>query len=335
MNKTLLPVAIALALPMTAMADVTIYGRAHVSIDWLDDGADYSELNLSSNTSRLGFKGQSEFGEVTAMVQVEQQIDINRSNGESFSTRDTFVGLKGDFGMIRFGQFDSPFKKARDPANLFGDSLGDMRNLTRVGDARFDERMPNTLHYQTPSYGGLRLDAAYSAHEGNDAGDGVKDQGVSVSATYAEGPLEVAVGFETYGEDSARGKRDAMRLAGAYGVTSGVTVVGFYQTADHENDGLVSDVIGLGAELKVAANTRLKSHYLVRSTDLDSADSELLAVGLEHRLDNALRVYLNYAMMNNEDAIALTPWSQARTTGTPGTAGETASGLSMGLRYDF
>ncbi len=51
-----------------------------------------------------------------------------------FATRDTFVGLKGDFGQARVGRFDSPFKAARGPVNFFGDMVGDIRNVTRVGD---------------------------------------------------------------------------------------------------------------------------------------------------------------------------------------------------------
>jgi predicted porin len=51
-----------------------------------------------------------------------------------FATRDTFVGLKGDFGQVRAGRFDSPFKVARGPVNFFGDMVGDIRNVTRVGD---------------------------------------------------------------------------------------------------------------------------------------------------------------------------------------------------------
>ena len=62
MKMKLIAVAVgaALAVPAVAMADVTVYGRAHVSVDFLDDGADYSETNLSSNSSRLGFKGNHE-----------------------------------------------------------------------------------------------------------------------------------------------------------------------------------------------------------------------------------------------------------------------------------
>ena len=45
---------------MAAAADVKVYGRAHVSLDYLDDGADYNEVGLSSNSSRLGFKAEQE-----------------------------------------------------------------------------------------------------------------------------------------------------------------------------------------------------------------------------------------------------------------------------------
>src|SRR5690554_4127644 len=129
MKKALLPVALAAALPMTAMAEISVYGRAHVSLDMLDNGAEYSELNLSSNSSRLGFKASKAFGDLTALIQIEQQVDYD--SGEAFtSARDTFVGLRGSFGMVRVGQFDTPFKRARGPANLFGDQVGDMRNLT-------------------------------------------------------------------------------------------------------------------------------------------------------------------------------------------------------------
>lgn len=335
MKKALLPLVLAAAMPMTAMADLSIYGRAHVSLDFLDDGADYSELNLSSNSSRLGFKGSRAFGDLTAIFQIEQQVDFNRDNGETLSSRDTFVGLRGGFGMLRVGQFDSPMKRARGPANLFGDQFGDMRNLTRVGDGRFDERLPNTLHYQTASFGGLQFNAAYSVHSGNSAVDGAKDDAVSLSATYSGGPLELAGGFESHNEGSSRGERDGVRLAAAYSVISELKLVGFFQTVDHVDDAYDADVVGFGAEYKLASSTRVRGHYLLRSAEMDDADANLVTVGVEHRLDSALRFYANLGMVDNDAHSSVTPWSQGRTVGVPATPGETASGLSFGMRYDF
>lgn len=337
MNRTVMGMAVltALASPAALAADTTVYGRAHVSVDMLDDGDEYNELNVSSNSSRLGFRAEhdTESG-ITGIMQIEGEITYNQGNS-MLSSRDTYAGLKGGFGMLRVGQFDSPFKSARGPANLFGDQLGDMRNLTRVGDGRFDERNPNTLHYQTPSMGGMQLNLAYSAHEGTEAGDGTKEQATTASLSWKGGPLELAAAYESFGEDTTRGGRDGVRFAGAWDVLDPLRLVVFYQSVDHDNNVFDADVAGLGTQFKLTGATALKAMLMQRSADPDDSDSSMATVGVEHRLDSALRVYANYAMVDNDDAVALTPWNQGRTVGLGGTNGETASGVSLGLRYDF
>lgn len=342
MKKKLLAVVVgaAAAMPMLAMADVSIYGRVHMSLDHLDNGNDYKEVNVSSNSSRLGFRGSREVGNITAFFQIEQQIDFNEGES-SFAGRDTFAGLRGGFGSIRLGQFDTPFKQARGPANLFGDQVGDMRNLTRVGNARFDERTPNTFHYQTPSMGGLAANIAYSVHEGKTAADNEDGDALSLSLTYKEGPLDAALAYETFEEDTGRGERDGIRFAVGYKATDAIKLVAFYQTVDYEggtvvvNDTLTSDTWGLGADFKVAPSTYIRGMWLQRDADIDDSQSDMYALGVEHRLDSALRVYMNYAWVKNDDMVALTPWSQARTANPNGSAGDNAKGLSAGLRYDF
>lgn len=335
MKKALLPLAVALAVPMTSMADVTVYGSANVSLDMLDNGADYSELNLSSNSSRLGFKASNTFDGFTAFMLIEQQVDYD--SGSVFTAnRDMFVGLRGGFGMVRVGQFDTPFKLARGPANLFGDQLGDMRNITRVGAAQFDERNPNMIHYQTPQLGNLQLNVAYSISESQTTQDGANDDSVSLSVTYAAGPFNLAGAFETYGEDHSAGERDAIRLAGAYSLTSELTLVGFFQSVDqNNNDALSSDLVGVGAQYALNEQTSLKGQYFVRTTDTDDRDSALFTIGLAHRVDTALTLYANYGFVSNDDMIALTPYNVARTTNVPAAPGEDSSGLSLGMVYSF
>ncbi len=333
MKKALLPVAVLAALPAVALADVTIYGRANVSVDLLDDGADYSEVAMSSNSSRLGFRANRELeGGLTAMVQIEQEIDFSDS-GTNWASRDTFVGVRGGFGMFRLGKFDTPFKRARGPANLFGDQIGDMRNLTRAGNDRFDERTPNTIHYQTADFSGFRFNFAYSLHEGRD-NRGLDDEALSLSVTYQAGPLDLAAAYESFDDDASRGGRDAFRLAVAYKIDA-LTLAGFFQSADHNNDAFDSDVFGVGASYQISEKTLLKAHYLTRSADPADSDSAMLALGLEYRIARPLRVYMNFASVANDDNANLTPWNQARTTGQPGSFGDSATGFSLGLRYDF
>lgn len=339
MKRALLPLAIAAALPMAATANtsVTIYGRAHVSVDYLDNGASYGETNMSSNSSRLGFRASHDFDGITAIMQIEQQVDFDSGNANA-SNRDTYVGLKGDFGTLKLGRFDTPFKKARDPANLFGDQLGDMRNITRVGNARFDERNFNTIQYDSPKFRDFQLSLAYSmATNSQTKGDDLDDDSLSVALNYASGPLSFAAAYETYGDDQSRGGRDGIRVAAGYQATSSLQLVGFYQTIDHEIDeALDSDVYGFGAEYKLTSKARIKGHYMMRDGDSDETDATLFTVGLEYRVASPLRLYANYGIVDNDDNIALNPYTQARSSSDiPAVTGQKAKGFSLGMRYDF
>ncbi len=327
---------LAAAAEVTSRSDMQIYGRAHLSVDSLNNGDDYNEINVSSNSSRLGFKGKTEFDALTAFFQIEQQIDFDTNGGE-FATRDTFAGVRGDFGMLRVGKFDTPFKAARGPANLFGDQVGDMRNLTRVGNARFDERGENAIHYQSPKFGAMQLNLAYAHHQGDEKASDAKDSGISTSLTYQDGPLDLALAYETYGKDHSRGERNAIRLAAGFQAMDNLKLVGFYQSADHKvDDTLDAKVYGVGADFAITPRkTFLRAHYLMRNADADERDAKLFAIGVEHRVDSALRFYANVAQVSNDDNAALTPWSQARTATPGGAAGETARGISVGMRYDF
>ncbi|ENW89362.1 MULTISPECIES: porin [Acinetobacter] len=346
MKKTLCALAVGATLftPALAMAaDVKVYGRAHVSLDYLDDGADYNEVGLSSNSSRLGFKAEQKLENgMTVFGQIEQEINFASGSANDdleFATRDTFVGLKGDFGQARVGRFDSPFKVARGPVNFFGDQLGDIRNVTRAGNLRFDERNANTIEYKSPKFGGgFNVIGALSLHEDNSVdNEANKDKAYDLALTYKEGPVDFAAAYEHYEEDANRGERDGFRVAAAYKITPELNFGGLYQYLTHDNDADNPDaqVFGVAADYKFAPKTYLRGQVFHRDVDADDANATLLAVGLEHRLDKAVRVYGNLATVLNDENSNLTPWSQGRSNSVGGVDGEDAFGLSLGFRYDF
>ena len=100
-HKSLIAAATLIALSPVVHAEVKtdglleIYGRASFSIDQLDDGDKYSRMNLSSNASRLGFRGSKKIGELTGIWQIEQEVQINLGNTKDdtnnrLASRDTF-----------------------------------------------------------------------------------------------------------------------------------------------------------------------------------------------------------------------------------------------------
>lgn len=350
-------VVISSSLPLSGFAtDLQIYGRAHVSLDYLDDSQRYEQLALSSNSSRLGFKVEHKIDEqLTAFAQIEQQVNFSSGADDNedsvdFATRDTFVGLKGDFGQLKVGRFDSPFKSARNPVNFFGDQVGDLRNVTRAYDHRFDERNPNTIEYQSPELAmGLVAKVGLSLHDGSminhssSEDNNEKSQAYDVALQYKNSGIDAALAYEKYQEDVSRGERDGIRAAAAYQVTPKLKLGALYQYTQHTQDvGKNADahVYGLATEYKITAKTSARAHVLQRDIDADEFNSTLVALGLEHRFNKNLRIYGTWASMINQDNANLTPWLQARSNkpaasqGVDAT-GQTSNALSLGLRYDF
>ena len=113
MNKKLLVTAVAagLAMPAVAMADVTISGKIDVSYNNVDgDGTGFSNDNITSNSSRLIVKGSEKLGNgLTANFYIDSTVGAAGAAGV-FTNRNTWAGLKGDWGEVRFGKHDTPFK---------------------------------------------------------------------------------------------------------------------------------------------------------------------------------------------------------------------------------
>lgn len=344
-NKKLLAAVAAVAATMAASAagaaEVTteVYGRAHVTVDVLDNGDD-SGANVSSNSSRIGFRADTEVAPgLKGKMQLEQEVRFDHSGG-NFATRDSFVGLEGGFGGIRLGFFDTPLKKVRGAVDLFGDQLGDMRNLTRLnrvagyaGD--FDTRFQNGIHYYTPSFNGLSADLHYSTNTDTDTNP-VSDEATAYSLGLAYKTKELYVGI-AHEQQEARADSVATRLGASYAMGD-LKLVALYQMATLKVDGqpdLDVDTYGLGASYKIGEKTTVKGQYLMLSEDRDDADASMLAVGADYALSKAFRLLFVYAMTDNDDNAAYRVSDSGHGDAVASIAGETASGFSAGFRYDF
>ncbi|MDO9064779.1 MAG: porin, partial [Sulfuricella sp.] len=172
MNKKLIALAIAAAIaPAAAMADsgnVTVYGIMDASVDVTDNGNGtvvagvapsvngIRTTKVSSNNSRLGFKGNEDLGNgLSAVWQIESTIG---ADGTTYTTnsRNTFVGLSSKTaGTGILGRHDTPYKISTRAYDLFQDGLADTRNLMGQGSASFDGRQSNVMAYLSPTMSGF------------------------------------------------------------------------------------------------------------------------------------------------------------------------------------
>jgi predicted porin len=123
MKKTIIAAAVAASVAApTAFADVTVYGKIHQSltdanaaaaVNNVTASADYE--NQTSNSSRIGFKGNEDMGNgMSAFFLMEWAADTTDAAAAG-GARDGYVGLKGDFGTLAFGRMAGATK-----ATLYG-----------------------------------------------------------------------------------------------------------------------------------------------------------------------------------------------------------------------
>jgi predicted porin len=357
MHKKLLAVAIAagLAAPAAALAETTVYGKFHVSIDSYDNDSDGTAelkgLSVSSNSSRLGFKGSQDLGGgLSVIYQTESTIGVDGSGG-SLSNRNTFLGLKGGWGSLRVGREDSPVKNIGRKVELFGDQVGDSRSVIRgtpwTGGADLDPRNQNMIRYDSPKLGAINFAVQWVPDE--ETSDNSNDTGeISASVSGKFGGLYVALGYASQQNEPSGGSttyddEEVVRLVAKYDINA-FTVTGLYQQATGLGfrDGNDSDMYGVGAAFKMG-KMKLKAQYYAQAADdtfngttgLD-LDFDTIAVGLDYKLAKKTTAYVAYAVTSNGTNINGSPWlgTGHEQLGVSG-ANTDPSALSVGLVHSF
>lgn len=307
MNKKLLVAAIATAtalpmVPMAAQAGVQVYGVVHASIDYVDprtanDGDSF--WNVSSNTSRLGFKGSEDLGNgLKAIWKMEVQYNLTADTYQGNSPgwgagRNAYIGLAGDWGTFLYGRHDTPYKISTGKLDFFGDRMADYN--TTVGFQ--DVRASDAIAYISPNLSGFTIAAAIVPGVDYPAGnDGLAD-GYSIAAMYNNNGFFGSLAYEDLkkltNDDKDKKWRaglgyfgDSFALAGLYenhDVFSGFTIKRFQ----------VSGSYSFG-------NNVVKAMWGQEDPD-DFGKRSTWAVGADHKLSKRTTAYILYTDANDVD----------------------------------
>lgn len=327
-----------------AADDVRVYGRLDANLESVknDRAAGATTLNrLMSNASRLGVRGSKGVGgDLNVIYQLEAGFDLNGSaNNGLATTRNSHIGLKGGFGTVFLGNWDTPYFVAHDPVELFGNTtVATGVNLTgRVANAasiaNFNNHQKNVVQYWSPSTGGFQAKVAYAPDNNQTL---QQDQTVlSLSATYENDMFYGAYGFESHKDGSFAGQTDqANRLVGAYKV-AGVLVsltyerlsVGTSATSNASRNG-----IELAGKYKFGAST--VGAVYSRAGDLGGvantgASQYSLRYGYDLGIDT--EVYGFYTSLTNKAAATY----NFKDGEVAGAAGSRLSGFGVGIAHNF
>lgn len=347
MKKTLIAAAAALTMPMAALAQssVAMYGILDVSVQHLSLGntatrpaADLTAL--TSDTSRLGFRGTEDLGGgLKAYFKLEAgfQADTGtQTSPTAFFNRETYVGL-GDprFGFVQLGSQWAPslFMSLKvDPFTRFG--VGGQYTLLQ-GLRGYQNRYDNVVQYISPTIGGVTARLLAAAGEGAPTGSSY-----SGSIEYAGGPLYLGAVYDQVRVTPAsvglrRGDAVLSRTL-SLGATYDFTVVklgAWYQT--NRIDGL-SDVDGymLGFSVPVGVG-EIRASYSHRSAT--NASASLVAIGYGHYLSKRTQLYANVGRLDNSGTAAfrMGPATSEQAAGGLPFPGQDTSGYQVGIRHFF
>jgi len=273
MKKKLLTLAVAAALPMAtqaANAEVTIYGKIHASIDYVNYKKDLVSISATVNTNttpwtetfsesaadqnnqwdvtsratRLGFKGSEDLGNGMKMIwKIETQANIADGSG-GFTFRNTYIGLAGNWGTFIYGRHDTPMKMSTGKLDIFADTIADYNQLAGFVDIRAND----AIAYVSPNFSGLTLVGAIVPDADSGFEGGVKDSetgdlagAYSLAAMYSNGGLFLAGAYESL--DNLAGGADAKHWRIGAGYDFGNFHIGAVYA---DQDAVVNSLNGIG-----------------------------------------------------------------------------------------
>ena len=284
--------------------DGKLYGKVNVSVVNSDSGSE-DTWKLNSNASRIGLKGSTQVSEgLTVFYKTEFQVDVD-GDGDVFKQRNIFAGVKGSFGSVLAGKNDTPTKLAQKKIDLFNDLEGDIKN-TFEGE----NRISNIVAYSSPNINGFVASLAMIPGEGK-KGNTIND-GMSYSLSYSQDGLYLALasdsdvddqdllrmvsqikinalqlGLMYQQNDKADGSLDEAGIFASAAYKDGkLTYKAQYGTMEDDADGDEETTLSLGADYKLAKNTKTFVFYTDNAdSKADGSEDEesTFGIGLEHK----------------------------------------------------
>ncbi|HFC8497235.1 TPA: trimeric porin PorB [Neisseria subflava] len=199
MKKSLIALTLA-ALPVAAMADVTLYGQIKAGVEISRTKEKVAGQTIKSKTateiadygSRIGFKGHEHLGNnLNAIWQVEQKTSI--AGGDSgFANRESFLGLEGGFGKVRAGNLNTALNDSSDSFDPWESSNANADTLQLGKIKRVDDRKVS-VRYDTPVLGGFSASVQYQPR------DNARPDDKGVHAVKSRASYDLGLNYENSG----------------------------------------------------------------------------------------------------------------------------------------
>lgn len=341
--KKLLAIAVAAALvaPAAAMADTTLYGKLHASVGSVKNtinGASTTTSTVESHSSRFGIKGATALDNgMEATYGLEYGLSLDGDAGANTTTNDlqsrnTFVGLKGNFGEVRVGKHDTPAKLATAGQDVFADTYADLGNIINVDN----HRVNNAVAYIN-KFGPVGF--AY-AHSTNPVGLEAGPNANSAMVNYSNGPWYAGLGLTSVQGQALSFPAPATSVANTHSTAKHVNLgLGYKAEAGHQVNVILENSKSTNGDNTKQKAALINGVYKIGNVSLkaqygESKDSgyaaggngkeKLTTVGADYSLGKKTSVYLIHSDNKNPSRVT-----------TDVTSGNRSKATAIGLVTEF
>lgn len=218
MKKLVISTALCLV-SFAARAEFTPYASILIGVehgksfnqgtDLLTSGQLQNATLIEDYGSFIGFRGHEAVSDQLHFDwQIEQYITMDNSgvvtDKNTLANKDSFLGIQGNFGTLRVGRISLLPKSDMeyvDPWEYDGKSVNGLSEF-----ARLDNRLNNSIKYETPGYFGTKIAVLFSPDEKKNA-DGKGQDTVNAALMYKDATY--FVGYSYYIKNNTNSGKDA------------------------------------------------------------------------------------------------------------------------------
>ena len=188
---------------------VNVYGRMVMSANQVETGTTNKVNELRDNASRLGFRGTEDLGGgMAALYGLEMGISADTGTTTSPVFRNSYVGLRGNWGTMAMGRLDSAnptgspiYSQITSLTHFAPNDAGATATSATMQNAR--NRTSNSIGYASPKLGPVTVRARVYLRGADTAAqpeDSMKSTDLGLD--YQSGALKAAISFA---KDTKRG----------------------------------------------------------------------------------------------------------------------------------
>ena len=313
MKKHLIAAAVAGALAVPAMAQVSISGRIDTSIMAIESnaGADTTQMRSSAlTTNQIVISGSEDLGGgLKASFLFSSAMNSDQNTDFNLGSRGMLVGVSGGFGSVMLGKSTSTHANG---SVVTGGPLGNL-NPVNLSGGTLNSRPNNSITYKTPTMGGVNVQVIHGLGSEADPNTGEQTE-VSIAAKV--GAVSVSAGFGQHNDVSST-DADEISLAASANLGMAKLSVRYLDLDYDAAAGNDSKGYGVGVSFDLGSGLTAVVDYADIDTNADT-DRSRVAVGLIKALSKRTNVYAAY-YSDKEDGAGL----------------EDGSGFGVGVRHAF